>query len=1129
MGLGDALGLLARRGRLISALPPGSMLAVMAPPDEVDDLVGGDVSLAAVNAPGLCVLSGPTAAIDEVEGALSARSVAGRRLHTSHAFHSSMMDPILDEFEQVVAGVDLSPPTAPYVATLTGTWADDHVSEPGYWRAQLRSTVRFDEGLRALARDPSPVGSEAVLLEVGPGRTLTTFAGQVARAAGCSWSTLASLPGGDEPSRGPDETLRSLGHLWERGAPVDWQGFHGDERRRRVSLPTYPFERASYWIGTPVRRVDAGPLVPRDVTDWFHVPTWRAVPPADEVVRPLAGAPVLVLDEGAGLGTAMAQRLRSAGARPFLVHRGPGDVAPADHEVTVDPDDPDAFERLAAHVCGTGPRLAGVVDCWGARAPGATDLDTGAYVLFLSVLRLAAALGGRAIVRPLPVLLVARGSDRVLDDDALDPARAFGLGAARVLPQEHPGFRVAHIDVDDDPAVPDQLLAEFLAGAPEPELALRHGDRYQRDYDRTPLPVTAPADGLPPDPVVMITGGLGHMGLTLAEAVFAAMGARVVLVGRSALPDADQWADASERSDGDERERAVLRRLAAMRAERDDVMVVAADLTSARQVVDAVDAAHARFGRIDVVVHGAANVSPAAFGAIADTGPSVVAAQLSPKIVGLHHLVDAMAGREPARWVLHSSISSALGGLGLAAYAGANAVLDATAARGGAGWLSIGWDAWDNAAEAQSAAVQDVIQPAEGQDAFLRMLGAPPGPRVIAAVGDFGQRVETWVRHAQPTTRGGTRHPRPNLSTSFAEAATETERALVEIWGSQLGLERVGVHDRFFDLGGDSLLAVQLASEIRDRFQIEMPVLEIFKAPIITELAALIDQAEASGGFVESPSPAGAVAAPAPVESALGEDGPGGAAKASYRAFYDDVSRRLEATGMSEASFFLNYGYISLGRGDEAVRTVPDGTFNPNSVRLAYELIGPAELAGQRVLDVGCGRGGTVALLAEQFDAVATGVDLSPEAVAFCRRAHRHPSASFEVGDAESLPFEPDSFDVVTNLESSHTYPDLRAFLAEVRRVLRAGGSFLHTDLLAGQRWIEVEALLAALGLTVVTNREITANVLASCDEVAQARTGAFGARDAAIDNFLAVPGSPVYEQMASGSWEYRIVRSERR
>jgi phthiocerol/phenolphthiocerol synthesis type-I polyketide synthase E len=184
------------------------------------------------------------------------------------------------------------------------------------------------------------------------------------------------------------------------------------------------------------------------------------------------------------------------------------------------------------------------------------------------------------------------------------------------------------------------------------------------------------------------------------------------------------------------------------------------------------------------------------------------------------------------------------------------------------------------------------------------------------------------------------------------------------------------------------------------------------------------------------------------------------------------------------------------------------------------------ELEGRAVLDVGCGRGGTVALLAERFGAQASGVDLAPEAVAFCRRTHGS-AVRFEIGDAEHLPFEAGTFEVLTNIESSHTYPDLRAFFAEVRRVLVAGGWFLYTDLLPVQRWMEIRALLG-IGFRITSERDITANVLASCDNVAATRAQAFGGKDAMIDNFLAVPGSAVYEQMHSGAWEYRLLRAQR-
>ena len=743
-------------------------------------------------------------------------------------------------------------------------------------------------------------------------------------------------------------------------------------------------------------------------------------------------------------------------------------------------------------------------------------------------MRFAHALSGQTTVRPLPMLLVARGATRVHDEDVLDPPRALGAGVAKVLPQEQPGIRVAHIDVDGDPGVSSLIVAELAAGAPEPALTFRGGHRFAEIYEPAPIGSAGRPLELPERPVVMVTGGLGHMGMAIAEGLFDHANARLVLLGRTQLPDPEQWAARAEDTSLPSERRMLFRRLARLHEQRRDVLVVNADMNDGQKVRAAVDAALARFGTIDLVIHGAARIDAGAFGSIADTGPEIVEAQFSPKLRGLLHLMKAFEGREPRRWVLHSSISTVLGGLALAAYSAANAVLDALAIAGGDRWLSVDWDLWDNAGEAQAVSMPTAIHPPEGSDAFLRLLGSDIGRRALVVVDDLAGRLKAWIRHDASSGHDAVaveRHPRPNLANPYVEPQTATERELVDIWGEQLAIASIGIHDRFFDLGGHSLLAVQVASEIRDRFQIEMPVLKLFQAPTIAEVAVLIEKAQSGGNGAQAPA-AAPVATPS--ATALEGESPEAAAKATYRDFYDDVTRRLERSGVGEASFFLNYGYRPIGGEDEAQFAVPEGVPNPSSIRLAFELIGATDLDRRRVLDVGCGRGGTVALIAERFDADVTGVDLSPEAVAFCRRIHRHPRTRFEVGDAEHVPFADRTFDAVTNIESSHTYPNLRAFFAEVARVLVSSGLFLYTDLLPVQRWMEVRVLLAPLGFQIEGERHITPNVLASCDQVASTRAQAFGSADAMIDNFLAVPGSAVYEQMNSGAWEYRILRAVR-
>jgi acyl transferase domain-containing protein/SAM-dependent methyltransferase/acyl carrier protein len=1130
MSLEDALKLIACRGQLISALPRGSMLAVMAPPETIERFVGEDVSLAAINAPGYAVLSGPGDAIARIENALADESVVARRLHTSHAFHSSMMEPILAEFEGIVSGVTLSPPAIPLVATLTGEWANGPVTRPEYWSAQLRSTVRFADGMRVLAGAKSPVAKDAIYLEVGPGNTLATFASEILRGDGKPALCLTSLPATNDRRTDVEVMLGSLGQLWSNGATVDWDGFHRSERRVRVSLPTYPFERRSYWVGARPNQPAAAVVQPdvRDTTNWFHRAVWKEIAPVAPSPAALSGRSILVFDEQTGLGGAVIDRLRTAGAEPIVVRRGDAFARIGEHEYVLEPSHADDYGWLAAGVCSGATKLSGVIDCWSAAPPGATDLDDAALVTLLAPMRLAHALSSRPTIRPLPMLLVARGTTRVYEGDVVDPPRAFGGGVAKVLPQEQPGMRVAHLDVDNHADVASLIVAELGAGAPEPALAFRGGRRLAEIYEPAPIRAVAPPLQLPERPVVLVTGGLGHMGMAIAEGLFDRAKARLALLGRTQLPEPDQWAARAEDASLPAERRRLLHRLARMHQERDDVFVLNADMNDGEKVRAAVDAALARFGTVDLVVHGAARIDAAAFGSVADTGQEIVEAQFSPKLRGLLHLMKAFEGREPRRWVLHSSISTVLGGLGLAAYSAANALLDALAEAGGDRWLSIDWDLWDNAGEAQAASLPNPIHPLEGSDAFLRLLGADIGRRALVVVDDLAGRLRAWVRHAASGREATAveRHPRPNLANAYVEPRTETERDLVDIWGEQLGISGIGIHDRFFDLGGHSLLAVQVASEIRDRFQIDMPVLKLFQAPTIAELAVLIGRAQSSDGDASRASSAAPAAAPSatPLEGESAE----AAAKAGYRDFYDDVTRRLERSGVGDASFFLNYGYLPLGDGDEAQFPVPEGVPNPSSIRLAFELIGATDLNGRRVLDVGCGRGGTVALVAEHFDADVSGVDLSSEAIAFCRRIHVHPRVRFEVGDAEHVPFEDRSFEAVTNIESSHTYPNLRAFFAEVARVLVSGGVFLYTDLLPVQRWMEVRALLGPLGLRVLSERHITPNVLASCDQVAATRARAFGAADAMIDTFLAVPGSAVYEQMQSGTWEYRILRAVR-
>jgi amino acid adenylation domain-containing protein len=245
--LADALDLVAARGELMQSLPPGAMLSADLPEDALGPLLAEEpeLSLAAVNGPALCVVAGPETAVAAFAERLAGLGVSCRRLHTSHAFHSAMVEPILAPFTALVAGKELRAPAIPYLSNLTGGWitAADATS-PESWARHLRSTVRFAAGMDRLMADAAESG--AALLEVGPGRTLSDLARQAGRRP--AFPALSSMPHPRDLEAEPAVLLQALGRLWLAGVPVDWRKFAAEETRRRLPLPGYPFQRRRFWI-----------------------------------------------------------------------------------------------------------------------------------------------------------------------------------------------------------------------------------------------------------------------------------------------------------------------------------------------------------------------------------------------------------------------------------------------------------------------------------------------------------------------------------------------------------------------------------------------------------------------------------------------------------------------------------------------------------------------------------------------------------------------------------------------------------------------------------------------------------------------------------------------------------------
>jgi acyl transferase domain-containing protein len=706
--LEDGLALVAARGRLMQQLPGGAMLAIPLPEQEVRLLLDG-LSLAAVNGSSACVVSGHTAAIEALERRLASRGVACRRLRTSHAFHSAMMDSIVGPFAEQVERVTLRPPQIPCVSNVTGDWlAAGEATDPGYWANHLRQAVRFADGVRRLVQDPAQV-----LLEVGPGRTLTTLATRHPSKSP-EQTALSSLRHPQDQLSDAAFLLTTLGKLWLSGAQVDWAGFHAHERRRRVSLPAYPFERQRYWIEpqeqiAPGRQAESLTSKKPDPADWFYVPSWRrSALPACTPMRGAAPSHWLVFIDEAGLGARLVERLEQEGHDVVTVQAGTEFARLGDRRYVVNPGQSAGYDALLGELCAQEIPPCRIVHLWNVtpHVPSAAQLEQLERTLdlaFYSLLFLAQALDKQNLMDDgVQIAVVSSNMQEVSGEETLCPEKATALGPIAVIPHEYPNTSCRSIDVawpqpgsSAEGRIVDQVLAEIVAESPDLVVAYRGLHRWVQTFEAVRLAKSAEATPrLKPRGVYLITGGLGGVGLTLAKHLAATVQARLILTGRSALPDAAEWGTwlaARGESDPVSRKIHQVQELEALGAE---VLIVQADVANLGQMQSAIALALERFGRIDGVIH-AAGVPGGGMIALRtrETAESVMA----PKVRGTLVLDAALRDVPLDFLVLCSSINSIVGRVGQADYYAANAFLDAYGHQrnaGGAPTVCINWDTW---------------------------------------------------------------------------------------------------------------------------------------------------------------------------------------------------------------------------------------------------------------------------------------------------------------------------------------------------------------------------------------------------------------------------------------------------
>ncbi|MEV4121679.1 beta-ketoacyl synthase N-terminal-like domain-containing protein [Micromonospora sp. NPDC049645] len=829
--LPDAARIVAARGALVQQAVPGRMISVALGPDELTSMVRGHGVIAAVNGPELCVLAGTDDEIAAAERLLAEQHVPVRPLATSHAFHTALMDPILDEFAAVVAGISRNAPRRPFASNVTGRLITaEQATSADYWVTHLRQPVRFADGLSGLL---GAADGPQVLVEAGPGSALTAMA----QLTGTSAPRVPLLPRRDRPPS-------PLAALWRAGVAIDWaaQGTVG----RVVPLPAVEFDGQEHTLPRP--QATAGRTdEPDEPVRWTYAPVWHR---GGRVTADPAGTPLtwLVIEDEAGLAHRIGALLRAAG-----------------HEVeTVAASGLDGVEESRALVRGlaTAGRLPNrVLHAGTILGTDGTDSPSDGFDLaqrrgLLGLVALTQALHELGGTDGLGIIVLTDRLQDVAGSVPVRPERATVHGAVTVLPQEFTGLHCRGVDVELPVPGADErwsglattLTAELLAAVPTDELfvAYRGGVRWRRAF--APVELAGGAPVWRPDGGYLLVGVGTETGLMMAEELVA-RGARVIgVTGPVELP-ADQRA----------RLTALLDRAGTQ------LTLLTADLLDAVQVTAVVQEAQVRLGRLDGVFH---LVDDRATGMVAMKSAADVMITLGARVRStllLGAALDRVTGDGSYGFLLlGSSITGVVGGFGQLENCAVATFLDTyahTYNEPGRTVTALHWGQWrwDDWLERQVAGLPEIradyqrqrerygIPVAEGLERTSAAL-AGGLPSVLVSTCDLRDVLTEQLRMTAAGFASAITAPAeagdPGWNPARLWPDDEVAQQVASIWREVLGVTFDEPDTDFYALGGNSLFAIQVVARLRQVFG-QLPMSVIFEAPSVAGLAAAIRQQQA--------------------------------------------------------------------------------------------------------------------------------------------------------------------------------------------------------------------------------------------------------------------------------------------
>ena len=858
----DAFKIIYKRGELLKKLPEGRMLSVPISKDEILKMLGEELSLAIDNGDS-CVIAGPLTSIELFEKRMKENKIICFPLQNmNRAIHSKMLDPVLDKFEKYIANITLNAPEIPYISCVSGDWIKpEEATAPKYWVSQLRNTVQTSKSIEKLNEL-----KDAVFIELGSGGDFSTLINREYSKVNSKGSNSISIVR-TENSIVQDLTFfrNRIGQLWLKGFPVDWSLYFKDVKRNLISLPTYPFEEERYWIDEVniesfdnLKKKNVGNIEKEEINKWLYKSNWKSqlFINAESTATNDTGIWLVFCDK-LGFSHKCVEKIEHSGVKVICVGIAKRFMKISSNNYEINPENKSDYELLFNDLFENELLPNKILHFWGITEPEEKlNIKNCLNETFYSLLFINQVSSNR-ICNKLDICVITNNTFDILGTEKLMSEKAVIQTPLIVLSQENSLLNVKQIDIQlfdqeckNEKLLIDNIIKESYLLDKYSLISYRGNQRFIKEHNV--VRIEESDNGLLKyEGVYLITGGLGRIGFEITKYLAEIYKAKIVLLGRSEFPDKMDWDNVLNSENRNEEICSKIIELKKLEKCGSEIIYLKANVAKKDELQFVLKSIDEKWGTLNGVFHTAGVADNKCFSIIETIEKPFCENQFDAKIYGLQALKDVLIERNLDFCFLTSSIASILGGIGFYAYSAGNCFMDEFVSKCNRisrfPWIAVSWDSWIDNAESKSEVKigKEMLDLSLTYDQGIKIiekaLSIHDYTNIIVSTGDLNERIYKWIEmdSFEPELGNNSNEllSRPELITDYVKPENLAEEKLVEIWQEVLGFDEIGVSDNFFELGGDSLKLIRIRSRILNEFQIEIPIIDLFKLETISSVS----------------------------------------------------------------------------------------------------------------------------------------------------------------------------------------------------------------------------------------------------------------------------------------------------